>query len=646
MYRPTQSRGRPVRVAGLLLLAGLLLWGLPAAAQPIKVTSAVPDMADQGTLGLLVTIGGENFGQGSKVKFYVTGTTNPGGIAVKSVKYKNSKTLEATIDVAPDAQTQLKFDIEVTSGSRTGKGTELFKVNVKQTGGDTTPPGTVTDLRTVEIEFNWTRVNWTAPADDGYDPSSGPAASYEIRVRKGWSLETPNCGPYTASVWPIELSAIDATDPCHVNRWGDASANPGSTESAILHGLSPNSVFWAMVRSIDDASPSGNWSSMAADLTYQISFTTGPAPETVWTATVLDDCQPLYYPCAAPVPRFDYDPSGNPALLYTLEGEARLATWNDSGWQIETAGVAIDGSNGDYDIAFDPASGEPTISSRYFPGNKPTLRFYRRSGATVDPWTVETVATGNIRSNALAYSPSPSRIPTIAYLYVDKWNTPHVRLAERIQESWTSAEIAVAYAHPNADVRLAFDSDGNPGVSFLKDLNGTSTLGFAIRKNGTWTVEQVNIPPAPQWVVYPIHSLIYDPHRGDFSAVFILFDGSAQYPFDNLIHYCERSAGTWTCELIAQEADLYGASVAVDAVGTVYVVYDNWPAGTVYTLIRRPGETFWSLEYVDWNGQFIRGHIRIGPDGQPNLSYSGKHYSSGAGHPGPVCFARRTPTTP
>jgi hypothetical protein len=133
MNRPTTTLGWPIRTAGLLLLAGLLLWGLPAAAQAIKVTSAVPNVTDQGTVGLVVTIGGENFGKSAKVNFYVTGTTNPGGIAVRNVNYKNPQTLEATIDVAPDAQTDLKFDIQVMSNGRTGKGTELFKV-VKPTG--------------------------------------------------------------------------------------------------------------------------------------------------------------------------------------------------------------------------------------------------------------------------------------------------------------------------------------------------------------------------------------------------------------------------------------------------------------------------------------------------------------------------------
>jgi hypothetical protein len=101
----------------------MLLLSLPAQAQTITVTSAVPDATDQGTVDLVVTISGDGFTRGAKADFFVTGTTDRGGITVKNVKYKNPKTLEATIDVAPDAQTQLKFDIQVYSNGRTGKGT-------------------------------------------------------------------------------------------------------------------------------------------------------------------------------------------------------------------------------------------------------------------------------------------------------------------------------------------------------------------------------------------------------------------------------------------------------------------------------------------------------------------------------------------
>jgi len=61
----------------------------------------------------------------------VTSTTSPGGITVKKVVARGSKKLIATIDVADNA-TVADFDIAVTlSDGRKGKGTTLFKVQVK-----------------------------------------------------------------------------------------------------------------------------------------------------------------------------------------------------------------------------------------------------------------------------------------------------------------------------------------------------------------------------------------------------------------------------------------------------------------------------------------------------------------------------------
>ena len=104
--RSTPSTRTPACLVALLA-AALLLAAHPAAAQTVTVTSAVPEATEQGTVDLVVTIAGDGFAKGARAAFYVTGTTNPGGVTVKSTRYRNPKTLEATIDVAPDAQTDL-----------------------------------------------------------------------------------------------------------------------------------------------------------------------------------------------------------------------------------------------------------------------------------------------------------------------------------------------------------------------------------------------------------------------------------------------------------------------------------------------------------------------------------------------------------
>jgi len=102
---PARAARRLFAFPAALLLAA----ALPALAQDPTVTAAVPDTTEQATYDLVVTISGTNFGADSVVDFYVTGTTDPGGITVKKVRRRNTKTLEATIDVAADAQTQYRF---------------------------------------------------------------------------------------------------------------------------------------------------------------------------------------------------------------------------------------------------------------------------------------------------------------------------------------------------------------------------------------------------------------------------------------------------------------------------------------------------------------------------------------------------------
>jgi hypothetical protein len=117
-----------LRWSGLFLLMALLSsLAAPAAAQ-IQVASATPNSTTQGTINLNVTVGGKGFKKGAKAAWFVTGTTNPGGVTVNSTAFVNSTTLVANITVA-DAATVSSYDVQVqNSDGRIGSGTELFAV--------------------------------------------------------------------------------------------------------------------------------------------------------------------------------------------------------------------------------------------------------------------------------------------------------------------------------------------------------------------------------------------------------------------------------------------------------------------------------------------------------------------------------------
>jgi len=112
----------------------------PAGAAPPRVTvkAATPSSAYQGdTLDVVVT--GSGFDPSAKVQYFVSGTTNPGGITVKAVKVANSGELTTTLVVSSDADLA-NFDIVVTLDSgRKGKGTTLFKVMAKPNNGPGSP---------------------------------------------------------------------------------------------------------------------------------------------------------------------------------------------------------------------------------------------------------------------------------------------------------------------------------------------------------------------------------------------------------------------------------------------------------------------------------------------------------------------------
>jgi hypothetical protein len=129
--------------SALLIIAGLIagLATLPATGQ-IQVTSTNPSAAPQGTVNLNVTISGSGFKKGATAAWYVTGTTNPGGVTVNSTAFNGSSSLTANITVASDAVTS-GFDIVVqNTDGRTGKGTDAFTVTAKGTPIGCTTVGT------------------------------------------------------------------------------------------------------------------------------------------------------------------------------------------------------------------------------------------------------------------------------------------------------------------------------------------------------------------------------------------------------------------------------------------------------------------------------------------------------------------------
>src|SRR6266704_6094379 len=147
--------------SALLSLALLMALTAHSASAQIQVDSANPTAAPQGTINLDVTISGNGFKKGAKAQWFVTGTTNPGGVTVNSTTFKGSTQLTANLTVAANAVIS-GFDILVTNtDGRTGKGTDKFAVTQKGTPIGCSTPGTPSGF-TLVAELNTVQPNGAA----------------------------------------------------------------------------------------------------------------------------------------------------------------------------------------------------------------------------------------------------------------------------------------------------------------------------------------------------------------------------------------------------------------------------------------------------------------------------------------------------
>ena len=124
-------------LAALAILAVITLLGVTPASAQVSVKSALPNSASQGTINLDVTVGGKGFKAGAQAQWFISGTTNPGGVTVNSTAFVNSNTLTANITVSSTANIG-GFDVVVkNTDGRSGKGTELFAVTQNGSSGAT-----------------------------------------------------------------------------------------------------------------------------------------------------------------------------------------------------------------------------------------------------------------------------------------------------------------------------------------------------------------------------------------------------------------------------------------------------------------------------------------------------------------------------
>lgn len=179
------------RHAVAMWILGLLLAAVPAAAQPVAVSSADPSFGEQETVGLQVRVKGKGFNQGARAEFLLDDNST-GGITVISTAVLSSTELLATIDIAAGASLSF-FDIRVVNlNGRTGRGSDLFQVVQKGASaggkfGEIPVTTTIADLGSTTVPL---RV-----ASDGKGAYPGGDAKVDSIIHRhlegsGWTLRT------------------------------------------------------------------------------------------------------------------------------------------------------------------------------------------------------------------------------------------------------------------------------------------------------------------------------------------------------------------------------------------------------------------------------------------------------------------------
>ena len=186
---------RSPKFHSIIVILALLVFGfellrfdstVSMAQGNIQVTAADPASAEQGTINLNVRVSGKGFKNGAKAKWFVTGTTDPGGVTVNSTTFVSSTEVTANITVS-DTAVIASFDIQVlNSDGRGGKGTELFAVTPK---GQTSCGTDITNLSISVFKFTDATNSTTYNMQPDQTHADGSPVPYVSGKSKGQSID-------------------------------------------------------------------------------------------------------------------------------------------------------------------------------------------------------------------------------------------------------------------------------------------------------------------------------------------------------------------------------------------------------------------------------------------------------------------------
>ncbi|WP_455393162.1 fibronectin type III domain-containing protein [[Eubacterium] cellulosolvens] len=222
--------------------------GLPGGGNYLMIE--LVDIDDDGDLDIVAP----RYGNPGGINIYLgNGNTNPG--TSMSWSLATNTNLTSSGDWISVACTDINKDGSIDiAGASWGNGVKAWLNNLTL---DITPPAAVLDLVITNVTINSIRVNWTAPADNGTNVSTGPVRSYDIRYMTS-NINTGN--------WASAIQCDDEPTP----------GTPGTEESYTVTGLQPGTRYYIGLRCLDERPNTSPLSNIVNDITLGIPDTTAP----------------------------------------------------------------------------------------------------------------------------------------------------------------------------------------------------------------------------------------------------------------------------------------------------------------------------------------------------------------------------------
>lgn len=277
------------------------------------------------------------------------------------------------------------------------------------------------------------------------------------------------------------------------------------------------------------------------------------------------------------------------------------ASWNGSGWNIQTAfkQAAVDG------LVLD-SNNNPHILYRNQTGLEPSM-YASWTGST---WNIQNGFSGSLALDSTGN-------PHIAYFA----GNAKLMYASWTGSGWSTQTIDFSESFFGSHIFLALDRNNSPHILYGYDI---SNHGY----NGSTTVKYAEWNNATGWVIQTVVSNILE---GGFGNIALDSNGCPHFtyfplPYGNeTLSYASWNGSAWYTQIVPLNVSLVVSPgyLALDSHNYPHIVYYNEAPDSFLGALMYASWTgkAWSIQTVDPDNATEVGVLTLDSDGNPHISY-------------------------